>query len=169
MARCPQSGVNWLVFNPAGSTAAIDATMGNPASSIGIVDTSTNAARASLNFGVPAFSPFNMNTPGQEVFKISFDLRVDAFVNSSPGNGSTPRVGLKDGTTDRNFILGSARNHLADGDGDQDVLFYAGDSGTGTAYLLDNMVVEGSAVPEPISLIPATLGSLTLLRRRRHP
>lgn len=48
------------------------------------------------------------------------------------------------------------------------ITFFALGSGTGTAYL-DNIVVESSAVPEPISLIPATLGSLTLLRRRRDP
>ncbi len=269
----PNSGVNWFVANFINSNIAINANVGNGAPSIGMVDTSTvggDASNTSLNFGVSAFSPFNMNTAGQEVLRVSFDLRVDAFTTPGNGSGSTMRVSLRDGGGPRHFIVGIARNTLNDGDSASDVFFFAGDSGTSnffssiaagqaigftgsgwapgfnlgdydtvgtnngsrpvggsgpewyrfaltfvkdatnvevqatrlstgqsttsimttgapfsfsntgtdiiaflspgggtaTAYL-DNIVIENTAIPEPLSIVPLTLGSLTLLRRAR--
>ncbi len=266
-------GTNWFVANFTNSNLAINAGVGNAAPSIGMVDTSTvggDASNTSLNFGVSAFSPFNMNNAGQEVLKVSFDLRVDAFANTSNGSGSTMRVSLRNGGINRFFIVGIARNTLSDGDAASDVFLYAGDSGTSnffssisasqaigftgtgwapgfnlgdydtvginngtrpvggsgpewyrfaltfvkdstnvevqatrlstgqstisnmttgaafsfsntgtdiiaflspgggtaTAYL-DNIVIENTAIPEPLSLVPLTLGSLALLRRSR--
>jgi len=66
-----------------GATAAWSSSVGNPPGSMFLNDGSiTGNSKTSLGSSNAAFSNFNTSTAGQTTLNISFDLRVDSFLNN---------------------------------------------------------------------------------------